>query len=348
MTIDRTVAGWDLGGAHLKVALAGPGRQVLEVQQIPCPLWQGLDRLNEAIELARGVIGNSVARHAVTMTGELVDLFDNRAQGVERLVDAMAKAVPESQLRIYGGKSGFLTCGQALEQTDRVASANWRASAAFVAGNLDDALFIDLGSTTTDIVPVARASVRAVGETDAERMIAEELIYTGVTRTPVMALAEAVPFGGVRQRLMAEFFATAADVHRLTGRLPEGVDQHPAADGGEKSLAGSARRLARMLGRDLEDAPMARWRALAKVLAEQQMRLLQEAAALITSRQTTGADGPVVGAGIGRFLLEDLAARLDRPYRDFASLVSGDDAVRNRAAHCAPATAVALLAMDAP
>lgn len=348
MTTDRTVAGWDLGGAHLKVALAAPGRQVLEVEQIPCPLWQGLDRLTEAIDQARGIIGDSVARHAVTMTGELVDLFDNRAQGVGRLIDAMTKALPESRLRIYGGKRGFLTCAEALNHTDNVASANWRASAEFVAANLDDALFIDLGSTTTDIVPVARAGVCVAGETDGERMTAEELVYTGVTRTPVMALAEAVPFEGARQRLMAEYFATAADIHRLTGRLPEGVDQLPAADSGEKDLAASARRLARMLGRDLEDAPMERWRSLAGYIAEQQLQLLQEAAALVMSRQHTKEDAPVVGAGIGRFLVEDLAARLDRPYRDFASLVSGSEAVRNRAAHCAPATAVALLAMDGP
>lgn len=93
---------------------------------------------------------------------------------------------------------------------------------------------------------------------------------------------------------------------------------------------------------------MERWRSLAGYIAEQQLQLLQEAAALVMSRQHTKEDAPVVGAGIGRFLVEDLAARLDRPYRDFASLVSGSEAVRNRAAHCAPATAVALLAMDGP
>ena len=38
-----------MGGAHLKVALAARGNEVLDVAQIPCPLWQGLDRLSEAI-----------------------------------------------------------------------------------------------------------------------------------------------------------------------------------------------------------------------------------------------------------------------------------------------------------
>ena len=40
-------AGYDVGGAHLKVALAEDGRTVA-VRQIACPLWQGLDQLDAA------------------------------------------------------------------------------------------------------------------------------------------------------------------------------------------------------------------------------------------------------------------------------------------------------------
>ena len=206
----------------------------------------------EAIAVARDLLGTGVSGHAITMPGELVDLFENRAQGVERLIDTVTEALPGAKISSYAGQAGFLGCDEARNQSCKVASANWRASTEFVAANLDDSLFIDLGSTTADIVPIAGAKVRALGQTDSERMIAEELVYTGVTRTPVMALARSVPFGGERQGLMAEHFATAADVHRLTGRLPDGVDQHPAADGGEKTPDGSARRLARMLGRDLD------------------------------------------------------------------------------------------------
>lgn len=343
---EHHVAGWDLGGAHLKLAVATGDGDLLEVVQLPCPLWQGLDRLERAIGEARARLPEGVERHGVTMTGELVDLFPNRAKGVGQLIDVMTGAFPDSELGIYCGRAGFLAPGDAVGQPEAVASANWLASAGLTAGRLDQALFMDLGSTTTDVLPLSGGAVRARGMTDAERLVSEELIYTGATRTPVMAVAEAVPFGGDRQRVMAEHFATMADVHRLTGRLPEDADQHPAADGGAKSAEASARRLARMLGRDRESAGMAEWRRLAGYLAERQLRTLQDAAERALSRGLLSDQAPLVGAGIGRFLLADLAARLKRPYRDFAELVTGAEAVREGAACCAPAAAVALLSID--
>ena len=156
-----------------------------------------------------------------------------------------------------------------------------------------------------------------------------------------------VPFGGQRQAIMAEHFATMADVHRLTGRLPEHADQHQAADNGPKTAEASARRLARMIGLDLEDADEAAWRRLAQHLAERQMRQLQDAADRVLSRGLLSDEAPLVGAGVGRFLLADLAARLERPYRDFMTLVEGDEETRYWAACCAPAAAVALLALAA-
>ena len=72
-----------------------------------------------------------------------------------------------------------------------------------------------------------------------------------------MAITDAIEFEGLRIPLMAEHFATTADVYRLTGELDERHDQHPSADGAEKTLPGSARRLARMIGRDARERPIA-------------------------------------------------------------------------------------------
>ena len=343
---EALAAGWDLGGAHLKLVVAGPGDQVLKALQVPCPLWLGLDRLRGALDEARDHV-HGVTRHGITMTGELVDLFDSRAQGVERLTEAMVAAFPEADLRVYAGQRGFLAPRQAAGQTEQIASANWLASASYAAARLPEALFLDLGSTTADILALREGRVETTSLSDAERLASEELVYTGVTRTPVMAVAGSVPFGGQRQALMAELFATMADVHRLTGRLPEHADQHPAADNGPKTAEASARRLARMVGRDLEDADEAAWRRLARHLAERQMRQLQDAADRVLSRGLLSGEAPLVGAGVGRFLLADLAARLGRPYRDFATLVVGDEETCYWAACCAPAAAVALLALEA-
>jgi probable H4MPT-linked C1 transfer pathway protein len=335
--------GWDLGGAHLKVAQIDSDGRLITAAQVPCTLWLGMDHLARAVAEARQKLLPS-SRQGVTMTGELVDLFDSRADGVRRLTAAIVDALPGADLRIYAGDAGFLPPAAAGDRVHEVASANWHASARFVAARCRAGLFVDLGSTTTDVVPFADGAVLARGYTDAERLASEELVYTGATRTPVMALADEVPFDGDRQRLMAEHFATMADIHRLTGALPEDADQLPTADGRGKSVEDSARRLARMLGRDLESADPAAWRRLAGHLAERQRQLLQAAVDRVLSRGLVGEDTPIVGAGIGRFLLPELARRLDRPYTDFTPLLTGDSAVREWAARCAPAAAVAALA----
>ncbi|HEU5169240.1 MAG TPA: hydantoinase/oxoprolinase family protein [Gemmatimonadales bacterium] len=340
------VIGWDLGGAHLKAARLGGSGAVERVLQIPCPLWQGMHHLDAALERAAAELGRASV-HAVTMTGEMVDLFGDRREGVARLVTAMREHVSTAALWLYAGADGFLEADRAGTAAGRIASANWMASASLVAARVPAALLVDIGSTTTDLVLVEGGCVRARGRDDGERLAAGELLYTGVVRTPVMALVPHVPFGGEWVPLMAECFATTADVHRLGGRLPDGADQHPAADGGEKTIPGSARRLARMIGRDLDSAPPGAWRALADWLARAQTRAIGDAADRLLSRGLLADDAPMVGAGIGRFVAAELARGRDRPYLDFGSLVSGSDPERVRASDCAPAVAVAWLAQRA-
>ena len=335
--------GWDLGGAHLKAAAATAEGQIAAAWQVPCTLWRGLEHLTYAIDEIRPRLG-SLGRHGLTMTGELVDLFENRQAGVEQLAAVMAQALPDADLRIYAGAEGFCPIADASRHWSAVASANWHGSAAFAASCRDEGLFVDVGSTTTDLVPFRAGNVEYAGYSDAERLASDELVYTGVTRTPVMAIAERVPFAGVSQRVMAEHFATIADVHRLTGELPEDADQHATADGRGKSEGESARRLARMLGRDADASDLSPWRQLAWHLSQRQGDMLWTAADRVLSRGVLTADAPIIGAGVGRFLARRLAERLRRPYVDFRELVDGEAQATEWAARCAPAAAVAVLA----
>jgi len=336
--------GWDVGGAHLKVAQAGPGGRLVRAIQVPCRLWLGMEELAKALEeVGRHLLPSH--RHGITMTGELTDLFASRAEGVARLCERMAQGLGSAELRAYAGSQGFLSLSDAAQSWRAVASANWHASARLVARHHANALFIDVGSTTTDIVPIRNGRVDAVGYTDDERLASEELVYTGATRTPVMAVADSVPFAGQRQRIMVEYFATMADVHRLTGELPDDADQLPTADGRGKTGEDSARRLARMLGRDIESAPMAAWQRLAAHLAERQRQSLQTAIDCVLSGGGLDA-APIVGAGIGRFLVRTVAQRVGSPYVDFADLIDGEAQTREWASRCAPAAAMAILAVD--
>lgn len=336
------IVGWDIGGAHLKLARVRDGT-VMALRQVPCALWQGVDRL--AAAMAEGLAGWPAAdRHAVTMTGELADIFPDRASGVRAILAAVAQRVDRAAIAVYAGDGAFISGEGAAESPERVASANWHASARFAAARIGDGLLVDIGSTTTDIVPLRGGAVAARGADDAARLACDELVYRGVVRTPVMAVVQHVDLEGLRSGVMAEHFATMADVYRLTGELPAHADQHATADGRGKSLPESAARLARMVGRDASAAPEETWRALARSIADRQLQQLQQAAERVLSGAALSGDAPLIGAGVGRFVAEKLARRLARPYRGFETIITAaDDAAAAGAADAAPAAAVALL-----
>lgn len=341
--MDADVIGWDLGGAHLKAACLDNSEAVREVIQLPCPLWQGLQYLEQCVEQVMRRMGGKRNCHAVTMSGELVDLFRNRAEGVQGLIATLGRKLPVDQTWIYAGAAGFITPDRAVQMVDQVASANWMATAEYIARHVQHCLLVDVGSTTTDIVVIRSGKVDARGMTDRERLVFEELVYTGVVRTPVMALAEKIAFDGEWVYPMAEHFATMADVYRVTGELPEGADQMPTADNTGKSVEESARRLARMLGRDAETAGPEAWRRCASHLAELQLQRLHRACDRVLSRGLLEGSAPLVGAGVGRFLVETLAQRMKRRYLDFSETVERKSGPASWLSCCAPAVAVALL-----
>ena len=167
----RVVVGWDVGGAHVKGCLVVDGR-VCDAAQWPAPLWQGLEHLDAALDLARQrwpEAARSGARHVATMTGEMVDLFPHREAGVVRLAAHLAEALGPS-LRLYAGASGWVEPHHAAQQWAAIASANWRASAELLAQRLPDAMLVDVGSTTTDLIAVRGGAVAVQGDTDAARL----------------------------------------------------------------------------------------------------------------------------------------------------------------------------------
>ncbi len=337
--------GWDIGGAHLKCAAVDKAGRLAGVWQIPCRLWEGIQRLGEALAVLPAEIGEGPCRHALTMTGELSDSFRDREQGVRALVAYMVEWLGSERVSVYAGRRGFIDAERAGDLALEVASANWHASAALAAARSAGGVLIDIGSTTTDIIRYGDGRVQYQGYTDGERLESEELVYTGIVRTPVMAVAEQVPFAGHRQRLTAERFATMADVYVLLGHLGEGPRE--TADGAGMAREDCARRIARMLGRDLPAAPLEAWRAVAASLARTQLAMLRAALERVLSQ---GPHGPVpfVGAGAGRFLVPELARQLDHPYLDFSTFLDGSDRLREQGARCAPAVALAHLLKACP
>jgi probable H4MPT-linked C1 transfer pathway protein len=336
------VIGWDIGGAHLKAARAEKGR-IVAATQLPSPLRLGIASVSHAFAQAKATLG-SADRHVVTMTGELADTFASRREGVEALAAVATAELDGPPVSLYAGRAGFVPPDQAARHCEDIASANWHASAALVAQRRRTALFADMGSTTTDLVPVRDGLIVASGYSDAERLAAGELVYTGLVRSSVMSIARAAPVGGQITPLVNEHFATLADVHRIRGALPDSADQMTTADGRDKGVSASRVRLARMVGRDAADDDASWLDGLACWFAEQQIRIITDAAMLVLSRQHLLPDCAVIGAGIGTAVLEEVARRIGRPYVAFETVLDVAPDARQWASHCAPAAALALLA----
>ncbi len=341
----QCTVGWDIGGAHLKAAVVNSNGLISNVFQSPCPLWQGIEFLNKAVVEILNKIPKQKYQHILTMTGELVDLFDGRDQGVAEIITAMQANLTGCELVVYAGLEGFLSVDQIKQHHYcSIASVNWLASASLAAKKIHSGLFIDIGSTTTDILLLADTKVQTIGLTDYERLVSDELVYTGIIRTAVMAVAQTACFKGQKMGLMAEYFATMADVYRLTGELNELHDQTGTADGAEKTLSASAKRLSRMTGFEYVEADLALWKQFAQTIKSQHKNKIKQACERQLSRNLLSNKHCFIGAGVGRFLVKQIADDLAYPYIDFTDLIEQKvNDLEIEAADCAPAVAVALL-----
>jgi probable H4MPT-linked C1 transfer pathway protein len=337
----RSVIGWDIGGAHLKAARAEKG-SIVEAIQIVCTPHHGVTHLERAIEEAAARLG-AADRHGVTMTAELSDAFETRAQGVVSVAAILGRELKSGDVSFYAGARGFVSRAQVAETALEIASANWRASAELVARRCADALFIDMGSTTTDLVPIRAGSVAALGATDAERLAYGELVYTGFTRGNPLSGLSMAPIDGRWTPLVNENFATMADVRRVLGELSEDSDLMPTADGRAKTAHASMARLARLAGRDVSDASPQQWRDFADFLSRARLRLVEDQIALLKSRGAIAPETPFVGAGVGRKMVERMSRAQQRAYRDLDEFIDAAPHAKSSAANCAPAAAIALL-----
>ena len=331
------ILGWDVGGANLKVACIGEdGHSEPRVVERPFPLWREPDRLPAILAETAGWLGGARAM-AVTMTAELADCFATKREGVAFVLDAFRTAFPDVQPWVYGVDGRFRSTEAARRRPHRVAAANWMASATLVARRFPDALFLDVGSTTTDVIPIRAGHVAARGRTDPARLRTGELVYTGALRTPVCAVVRSLPLRGRRCRVAAEHFAVAADVHRWLGRIEETDYTCETPDGRGRGRLEAGARLARMVCADLELLGPSDITAIAEHVARAQVR--QIAGGIRQVMRRLGPAGPrlAVLAGQGAFLARDAAEEVGLAIHDMAKDIG------SAAARAAPAAAVAYL-----
>ena len=324
----------DIGGANTKAAwLDGEG---LRTVSRPFEVWRDREALAAVLrEVAAEVSAGPADGVAITMTAELSDAFRTKREGVAFVLDAAQDAFGDRPLSVLTTDGDLVSVASARARPWDVAAANWVATALAVAQALPDALLLDVGSTTADIVPIADGCVAATGHNDLQRLLAGELVYTGVLRTNLAAIAPRVPVPGGWCPVSSEYFAISADVHLILGHLSPDAYDCPTPDGRPASVEFARERIARLVCADVEQLDPEEVDAIAVFLHGEQLRQLEDAARRV--QRALPPDAPVVAVGSGAFLGREVAARLGRAVADVPAPWGATDG------EVAPAAALAAL-----
>lgn len=333
------VLGLDIGGAHTKAA-DNDGRAC----SLPFEIWKSPHRLTAVLTEVLERFGPPDL-FAVTMTAELADCFSTKAEGVDAILTSVEQVARTCPVFVWQTGAEFVTPDVARTIPLMAAAANWHALATFVGRMAPEgcALLIDVGSTTTDIIPLHNGVPIPQGFTDCERLQSGELVYTGVRRSPVCALAQAAPLRGRSCRLAAELFATTLDVYLLLEKLPEDASDFDTANGRPSTRDAAHDRLARALCCDRTELSLAEARDIARTLAARQRD--QVAAAIEQVLMTLPSPcRQVLISGAGAFLAR--ACLLDNPLLADVPMTDLQQSFTSEIAESACAYAVARLAQE--
>jgi probable H4MPT-linked C1 transfer pathway protein len=323
---DHPWIGLDVGGANIKAA-----HEDGHARTVPFEVWKRPAELGRAIAAAVAALPAS-ARAAVTMTAELCDCYPTKAVGVNAVLDALVEGLPGFSIVVWGVDGEFHSLAQARRQPHLTAAANWLALANLAARTIPESrgLLIDIGSTTVDLIPLDRGRVAAQGRSDTERLQTGELVYAGVRRTPVCALATELPLRGVPTGLAAEIFASTLDIYLTLGDIAANPSDLSTADGRPATVEAARDRLARMVGADRDGFSLEDALAFAHAADECLIERLR-VAAMRAAGPTIGRPRAAVVAGSGEFLARRLAQRILEPGAPIVGLKDAWGAVASSA-----------------
>src|SRR5438067_10812492 len=148
------VIGLDVGGANTKAAVVLADHTVRIVSE-PFEVWREPEGMADAIASTVGRLGLARAPVALTTTAELVDVFASKRDGVLYVLDAARQALPDRRLRVMTTTGELVGLEEARSAPLQCAAANWMATALLIARSLPDAIMLDCGGTTPDVMPIS-------------------------------------------------------------------------------------------------------------------------------------------------------------------------------------------------
>ncbi len=304
------VAGFDIGGANTDLAIIdfeGDEIKNIEVDFAYLPMWSNNDDLSKVlVELIENICPvDEIDAIGISMTAELVDAYDTKKDGV---LDVVAKCEQTFDCPIaYVGIDGMMSKGEIEKTPLKAAAANWIATAQIATLISDDCIFIDTGSTTTDIIPIKGGNECAIGKSDFDRSTTGELVYTGTLRTNLASFLDKVELNGKEYRVASELFAQTADVYTVLDLIGEDDYICDTFDGESKSKLDCAKRIARVVCADLEMLSMDEIVEMCKFIHQKQVEQIADGLKQVHETQNLDL---IVTTGLGKDILDKKAAEL--------------------------------------
>lgn len=310
------VLGWDIGGANTKAALIKTtGGQVTGFQTAIeyFPFWKrSTNQFCALLAKLGGALSGSIKLDciAVTMTAELSDAYRTKREGVNHILNCVSKAFTDIPIVVLSVNGNLMSVKAAKKVPLKVASANWVATGWLVSQYLSDCVVVDVGSTSTSIIPIVDGKVAASGKTDLEKLANGELVYTGSLRTNVAAIVSSVPLRGKRVRISSELFAQSGDVHLVLGNIKEAEYTCETADSKGKTRSDALARIARIVCADTDMLPEKEIVEMAQYIYNAQLEQIAEGITQVYSKLSANAKAtmPLVATGLGKEFLSKKAA----------------------------------------
>ena len=303
--------GLDIGGANTKLATADGSLAC----SFYAPLWKDRSALRKV--LAAFCQSSPVSASdsvGVVMTAQLCDCFRTKSEGILHICSTVKSFFENA--RFFSAEGNFASAREVSEQPMRFDATNWLASAKFIAKAFKNAIFVDVGSTTTDIIPIVNGKVKAA-KTDFERLKRKELIYEGVLRTNVSFLLREVSIEGEKIGVSSEIFAITADAYLALGLISAEEYTCDTPDFSGKTKDAALRRLSRVVCADLEELGVSAALSIAEQVKEAQVRHLKDA---LEEKSKKFRIKRIVSAGIGEFIVREAAEMLALDFISIADI----------------------------
>lgn len=341
------VVGWDIGGANTKAAFISTKNGVLSEFKVAVeyfPVWKNPEKLADVLLRLKKRVSGTVKADcvAITMTAELSDAYETKREGVHHILSSVVKVFPDVPVFVLDVDATLRSVDSARLKPLKVAAANWAATGWLVSQQISNCVVIDVGSTSTSIIPVVKGRVLALGKTDLEKLMNGELVYTGCLRTNVAAIVNSVPLRGGVARVSSELFAQSGDVHLVLGNITASEYTVETTDGRGKTRREAMARLARVVCADMEILTEQEIAEVAMHVWDRQVEQVADGLSQVYLRlkQAPTAKIPVVVTGLGK----DFIARKAAERVGVDEIIDLSRLVRNDAVLASPAVGVALMA----